>query len=64
MFFDDNIERDRAHIIDVRDIDTFDPISFQDALNRVMVRVEPYEAIMNEDYFIEQFNKIIQPWIQ
>ena len=29
IFFDDNIERDRAHIVDVRNGATFDPVPFR-----------------------------------
>lgn len=33
IFFDDNIQRDQLHIIDVRDVNTGDPIPFADVID-------------------------------
>lgn len=34
IFFDDNIERDRPHIVDVRNIRTGAPVALADSINR------------------------------
>lgn len=52
IFFDDNIERDRSHIIDVRDKTSFDHIPFEGTNDVYIRRVEPLLAIENENYFI------------
>ena len=52
VFFDDNIERDRAHIVDVRDAFTFEPVAFAEAVSKGMLRrVEPLMAIADDDYY-------------
>jgi hypothetical protein len=56
VIFDDNVEFDRLHIIDVRDVTTGEPIPFQCAFGRWVVRVEPFLAISDLDYF----TKIVQ----
>jgi len=52
IFFDDNIERTHAHIVDCRDISQNDAtIPFQVAWNRWMVKSEPVSALMDDLYF-------------
>ena len=54
IFFDDNIERDRAHIVDARFLRTGEPLPFAGVggtQGRYLVKVEPYASIMDEDYF-------------
>lgn len=53
IFFDDNIERDRAHIVDARDAHTFAPIPFSITENVFMKKVEPYFAITDPDYYVK-----------
>ncbi len=60
IFFDDNIERERAHIVDVREASTFARIPFADANNRYVKRVEPMQAIMNMNYYIDAVDEILR----
>jgi hypothetical protein len=53
IFIDDNIERDRAHIVDVRNLDTFEPIPFTETKDRILIKAEPYLAIIDENYFVD-----------
>lgn len=62
IFFDDNIELDRAHIVDVRDAETFQPIPFADSKDKYLVRVDPYAAITDTDYFINIVQDIIRKY--
>lgn len=59
VFFDDNIERDRAHIVDVREYDTFAPIPFSMSRQRYLRRVEPFQVITDPQYFIKKVGSII-----
>ena len=54
IFFDDNIERDRLHIVDVRDLGTLIPVPFKNVNNVFVKKVEPYFAIIDDDYFINE----------
>lgn len=42
VFFDDNIERDRPHIVDVRDVHTGLPIPFSESLNRCVALISKF----------------------
>lgn len=56
IFFDDNIERDRAHIVDARDLRTGEPLPFGGVggtQRRYLMKVEPYASIMDEDYLVK-----------
>lgn len=59
LFFDDNIERDRAHIVDVRNKDTFEAIPFIESNGRYLHRVLPYQAITQITYFADAVQKMI-----
>lgn len=59
VFLDDNIERDRAHIVDVRCKATFTPLPFEDTQNTVLFKVEPYQAITDANYFVDLVGKIV-----
>ena len=59
IFFDDNIERDRAHIVDVRCARTFKPLPFSETKDIFIAKVEPYYAITDENYFIDLLHDII-----
>jgi len=59
IFFDDNIERDRAHIVDVRDLGSFTSLPFHTTQGKWLLKVEPFLAIHNERYFINLFDKIL-----
>jgi len=56
IFFDDNVERDRAHIVDVRDEDCR-PIMFSESESLFLVRAEPSMIIRNKRWFIEQLQQ-------
>jgi hypothetical protein len=55
LFFDDNIERDRAHIVDVRyGDDSFEAVPFTESEGVFLRRVEPYLAITDVEYFVKE----------
>eukprot|EP00050_Salpingoeca_kvevrii_P019246 m.84031 g.84031 ORF g.84031 m.84031 type:complete len:402 (-) comp8327_c0_seq2:984-2189(-) len=54
IFFDDNIERDYAHIVDARDLKTGESLPFEMALGLYLVRVLPIEAVFDHEYFIKE----------
>jgi len=56
VFFDDNVERRRAHIVDVRD-QNGDPVPFELSRDRYIVKVEPYDAVLDHEYFINLLKK-------
>lgn len=60
MFFDDNIERDRAHIVDVRDQDTFECIPFESSKRVYLRRVKPLKAIYDRDYFLKEIDSALR----
>lgn len=56
IFFDDNVERERAHIVDARDLQTGASLPFVGVggtQGKCLVKVEPYESIMDEGYLIK-----------
>lgn len=59
IFFDDNIERDRAHIIDVRDAHTFAPVPFTTSRGVCIRRVAPLLAIRDPAYFIKEVDEVL-----
>mmetsp|Transcript_9336 Transcript_9336/g.15378 ORF Transcript_9336/g.15378 Transcript_9336/m.15378 type:complete len:380 (-) Transcript_9336:5-1144(-) len=59
VFFDDNIELDRAHIVDVRDATTFNPISFEQTQHKHLRRVNPHLAILDREYYVEEIQNIL-----
>jgi hypothetical protein len=52
IFFDDNVERDRSHIVDVRTL-TGEPIPFAESVDHYIVKAEPLHAITDPNYFIK-----------
>lgn len=60
VFFDDNIERDRAHIVDVRDCHSFAPVPFAMANRRYLRRVEPYHAILDREYYVKEVQEVLR----
>ena len=60
MFFDDNIERDRAHIVDVRDWHSYASVPFSESKGLYLRRVEPYRAILERDYYIQEVVDALQ----
>lgn len=51
IFFDDNIERDRAHIVDARNAASGEPLPFSETQGVYLVKAEPLLAIKDPDYF-------------
>jgi len=60
VFIDDHVEKDHAHIIDVRNISNGSCVAFQDAIGKYMLRAHPYDAILNENYFIDLVRSIVE----
>lgn len=54
LFFDDNIERGRAHIVDVRYSDTFESVPFSTSRGRYLIRATPLDAIADVHTFVRQ----------
>ena len=51
-FCDDNIERDRAHIVDCRDSRTGESLPYTSTRGRWLVKAEPLHSIVDTQYFI------------
>ena len=56
MFFDDNVKEDDACIVDLRDEATNIPLTFTKANGRFLVRVVPFEMLLDDTYFISALN--------
>jgi hypothetical protein len=54
IFFDDNADEGEDCIVDVRDVITKQILTYDQFINKYVVRVEPHRAIMEVDYFIKQ----------
>jgi hypothetical protein len=52
IFFDDNIERDRAHIVDAR-TRSGKELVFADTRDVYLIKAEPFHAIQDPEYFIK-----------
>mmetsp|Transcript_30427 Transcript_30427/g.70058 ORF Transcript_30427/g.70058 Transcript_30427/m.70058 type:complete len:447 (+) Transcript_30427:71-1411(+) len=52
LFFDDNIEVLDAHIVDCREADG--SVMTRERIKESCVRVNPVEALLNEDYYLEE----------
>ena len=59
-FIDDHVEADHSHIVDVRTAGDGSVISPKESIGKVIFRAEPYVAITNDAYFIEQFEMILK----
>ena len=64
IFFDDNVERFRSHIVDVRTASTFEPIPFKTSENVFIKKVETYFAITDEDYYIDLVEEMVTAQIK
>jgi hypothetical protein len=64
IFFDDNVERFRSHIVDVRTASTFEPIPFKTSENVFIKKVETYFAITDEDYYIDLVEEMVTTQIK
>ena len=59
IFFDDNVERDRAHIIDVRRLPELEKVTFEEANDKLYMRISPFDVITDHDYFTKAFDDIL-----
>jgi len=53
MFFDDNIDQGDIRIVDCRDANG-KPLPQAQVLGRICVKVNPVEAVLDEDYFLRK----------
>lgn len=64
VFLDDHIEHHGAHIVDVRDISSAsqsEVVPFTESMRRRhLKRVEPYDAIMDQSYFIKVVEALLE----
>jgi len=58
LFFDDNIEYDHAHIVDVRD-HNYKPLPFSVTKNVCLFKIQPYEAITDPNYYVKLIKNAI-----
>lgn len=59
VFFDDHIERDHAHIVDARSLQTGEPIPFEDVASTHLVHVDPYFAVYDREYFVNGVKAVL-----
>ena len=60
IVFDDNVEKEDAHIIDMRDA-CGRPMAFDDVIGRNLIRAEPYLAIKDADnYFKDELLRCLE----
>ncbi|KAF1317999.1 hypothetical protein FI667_g14343, partial [Globisporangium splendens] len=61
LFFDDNILPQEPHIVDARNVRNGDVLDFDEITKGThLMRVEPLDAIQNEDFFIERFHMSLE----
>jgi hypothetical protein len=51
IFFDGHIKKNNAHCVDVRDVVSGKPLSFAEADDSYIHRVDFYQAMLDQDYF-------------
>jgi hypothetical protein len=56
IFFDDNIEHTNARIVDCRAADNM-PLPSTQTLNKLLVKVNPVEALLDEEYFLKKLQQ-------
>ena len=59
-FIDDHVEADHSHIVDVRMAHNGSVVPPKESIGNVIFRAEPYVAITNDSYFIDQFEMILK----
>jgi hypothetical protein len=64
IFFDDNIDHEQAdkNIVDLRHLKTGQPLSIDKYLGVHLIQVEPFRAILEEDYFVKTFQGAFGKW--
>ena len=59
-FIDDHIEHNRAHIVDVRCSTSAGAcVPFEESINRWIFRAEPFDAILDRNYFVKLVRRIM-----
>ena len=53
IFFDDNVKENDAYIVDMRDETTGEPLPFSETNGVFLVRVVPFEMLLDENYYIK-----------
>mmetsp|Transcript_54355 Transcript_54355/g.94517 ORF Transcript_54355/g.94517 Transcript_54355/m.94517 type:complete len:125 (+) Transcript_54355:2-376(+) len=56
IFFDDNVEHENPRIVDCRHPDGT-PVPQAQSMNKFMSKVNPVEAVMDEEYFVKQLRR-------
>ncbi|CAI5714554.1 unnamed protein product [Peronospora destructor] len=57
VFFDDHIDANHSHIVDVRDVRSGASIDFEKSCGKYLQRVQPIAAITDPNYFISLLEK-------
>ncbi len=60
MFFDDNIQRDEAKIVDVRDAQSGAPVPWRESKDTFLFKAFPMSAILDRSYFIDIIDQQIE----
>ena len=60
IFFDDNIERDRAHIVDVRRMPSFEPMTFPETQGKFLIKAEPWGFLNDEKWYISRVRRVLR----
>jgi len=63
IFLDDNIGYDTAHIVDIRDCTTGNPVSFNDAMGTNLIKVEPLNAVLDGRYFCRTIETAVRRYV-
>ena len=56
IFFDDTINT-QSNEVDIRNLITGEPIAYQSAIDKYIVRVETHKAILENDYFVKKIEE-------
>ncbi|CAI5746251.1 unnamed protein product [Peronospora destructor] len=59
VFFDDHIDANHSHIVDVRDVRSGASVDFEKSCGKYLQWVEPIAAITDPNYFISLFEKYV-----
>lgn len=59
IMFDDNIGYGSPHIVDARDAETGQPVSFREVNGKHLLKAEPLNAILDPQYFVRQVHECV-----
>ena len=57
IFFDDNIENKPTSIVDCKNITNGKTLEYKDIIGKFIIKVDPIEAAINKNYFIEKIKE-------